>query len=141
LNETNYLTWHVCMHALLIHSDLWGVVSGTESTSDPSKAFVTKINTYIVYCVHGLSTQLAAMQKFSCMKKWPEQSITSWIGDIKTQAYLLKDIGIDLPDLLTVVVLTSGLPPEYDSVVVVLDAVKPDKLTLELAASHLLNEE
>ncbi|KAI9463407.1 hypothetical protein HD554DRAFT_2027150, partial [Boletus coccyginus] len=53
----------------------------------------------------------------------------------------VKDISINLPDLLTVVVLTSGLPPKYDSVVVALDAVKPDELTLELATSHLLNEE
>ena len=89
----------------------------------------------------GLSTQLTAMRKFSCMEKHLEQSITSWVGDVKAQAHLMKDIGIELPDLLTIVVLTSGLPHEYDSVVVALDAVKPDELTLELAISQLLNEE
>jgi len=87
------------------------------------------------------STQLAAMRKFSRMEKRPEQSITLWVGDIKAQAYLMKDIGIKLPDLLTIVILTSGLPPEYDSVIVALDAVKPDELTLDLAISRLLNEE
>ena len=53
----------------------------------------------------------------------------------------MKDIGIKLLDLLTIVVLTSGLPPEYDSIIVALDAIKPNELTLELVISHLLNEE
>jgi hypothetical protein len=75
------------------------------------------------------------------MEKRPEQSITSWIGGMKTQAYLIKDIGIKLPGLFIIVVLTSGLPPDYESIIVALDAVKPDELTLELATSHLLNEE
>ncbi|KAF8546970.1 hypothetical protein OG21DRAFT_1364839, partial [Imleria badia] len=40
-----------------------------------------------------------------------------------------------------IIVLTSGLPSEYDSVVVALDVVKPDELTLEITISRLLNEE
>jgi len=47
LNETNYLTWHVHMHTLLIHNDLWEIVLGKESPPDPSKASPTKINTYV----------------------------------------------------------------------------------------------
>ena len=69
-----------------------------------------------VHCAHGLSTQLAAMRKFSHMEKRLEQSITSWVGDVKAQAHLMKDIRIELPDLLTIVILTSSLPCEYDSV-------------------------
>ena len=177
LNETNYLTWHVRMRALLICNDLWGVVSGKESPPNPTKASPTKIDNFVsrqlkaaakialyvddtqiihvqgddpkviwdtlasIHRARGLSTQLAAMRKFSRMEKRPEQSITSWVGDVKAQAYLMKDIGIKLPDLLTIVVLTSGLPPEYDSVIVALDAVKPDELTLDLAIARLLNEE
>jgi hypothetical protein len=94
-----------------------------------------------VHRARGLSTQLAAMCKFSCMEKRPEQSIISWIGDVKMQAYLIKDIRIKLPDLFIIVVLTSGLPPDYESVIVALDVIKPDELTLELATSRLLNEE
>ena len=177
LNETNYLTWNVCMCALLIRNNLWGVISGKESPSDPTKASLTKINNFMtcqlkataeialyvddtqiihiqdddpkviwdtlasIHRAHGLSTQLAAMRKFSCIEKCPKQSIMSWVGNVKTQAYLMKDIGIKLPDLLTIVVLTSSLPSKYDSIVVALDAVKPDKLTLDLAISCLLNKE
>ena len=62
-------------------------------------------------------------------------------GDVKAQAHLMKDVGIELPDLLTIVILTCSLPHEYNSVVVALNAVKSDELTLELAISQLLNEE
>ena len=27
LNETNYLTWNIRMHTLLIRADLWGIAS------------------------------------------------------------------------------------------------------------------
>ena len=81
------------------------------------------------------------MQKFSCMEKRPDQSISSWIGDIKAQAHLIKDIGITLPDLFVIVVLTSGLPAEFDSVVITLDSIESKSLTLKVAISRLLNEE
>ncbi|KAI9464315.1 hypothetical protein HD554DRAFT_2175109 [Boletus coccyginus] len=160
LNETNYLTWHIRMHALLIRSDLWGVISGTEPTPDPT---ATEIALYVddsqiihvqgddpkviwdtlasIYRAHDLSTQLAAMRKFSCMEKRPKQSIMSWVSDVKAQAHLMKDIRIKLPDLLTIVILTSGLSFEYDSVVVAFNAVKSNELTLNLTISHLLNKE
>ena len=80
------------------------------------------------------------MCKFLHMEKCPEQSITLWIGNMKAQVHLMKDIHITLPELLTIVVLTSGLSPEYDSVVVTLNAVKSDDLTLKLAISCLLNK-
>ena len=164
------------MHALLIHANLWSIVSGMETAPNSTasttevEAFTlhqlkatTEIALYVddsqiihvqgddpkaiwdtlasVHHARGLSTQLAAMCKFSRMEKRPEQSITLWIGNVKAQVHLMKDIDITLPELLTIVVLTSGLPPKYDSVVITLDAVKPDDLTLELAISCLLNEE
>jgi hypothetical protein len=177
LNETNYLTWNVHMRVLLIHSDLWSIMSGMEAVPDAKTAASMEVEAYAlcqlkaaakialyvddsqiihvqgddpkviwntlasIHCARGLSIQLVAMRKFSRMEKHPKQSITSWVGDIEAQAYLMKDIGIKLPDLLTIVVLTSGLPPEYDSVVITHNAVKPNELTLDLAISCLLNEE
>jgi ribosomal protein L35AE/L33A len=90
---------------------------------------------------HGLSTQLAAMRKFSRMEKHPDQSISSWISDIKAQVHLIKDIGITLSNLFVIVVLTSGLPAKFDSVVVALDSIESKSLTFEVAISRLLNEE
>ena len=67
--------------------------------------------------------------------------MSSWIGEIKAQAQIMKVIDIALPDLFVIVVLTSGLPPEYEAAVVALDSVNSKDLTLELAIGCLLNEE
>ena len=94
-----------------------------------------------VHCSRGLSTQLTAMRKFSRMEKRPDQSVSSWIGDIKAQAHLITDISITLPNLFVIVVLTSGLPAKFDSVVVTLDSIESKSLTLKVAILHLLNKE
>ncbi|KAG1847168.1 hypothetical protein DFJ58DRAFT_663466 [Suillus subalutaceus] len=67
--------------------------------------------------------------------------MSSWIGDVCAHAHHLKCVEITLPDIFTIVVLTSGLPPEYEPVVVALDAVDSAKLTLDVAIARLLNEE
>ncbi|KAF8416310.1 hypothetical protein L210DRAFT_3429617 [Boletus edulis BED1] len=144
LDEVNYLTWHVRMRALLIRSNLWGIVSGKETAPDPKMATSSVVDAFTLRQLKAaaeIALYVDDSQIFSHMEKRPKQPITSWIGDVKAQAHLMKDIGIDLPDLFTIVVLTSGLPLEYDSVVVALDAVKPNELTLDLAISRLLNEE
>ena len=46
LNETNYLTWNIHMRALLIHANLWGIVSGKEAAPDPATASTTAVNTF-----------------------------------------------------------------------------------------------
>ena len=75
------------------------------------------------------------------MEKRPDQSVSSWISDIKAQAHIIKDIGITLPNLFVIIVLTLGLPAKFDSVVVTLDSIESKSLTLEVAISRLLNEE
>ena len=77
-----------------------------------------------VHCTHGLSTQLVAVCKFSHMEKGTSQSMSSWISKIKAQAQFMKEINITLPDLVVIVILTSSLPPEYESAVVMLDLLK-----------------
>ena len=177
LNKMNYLTWHMHMRTLLIHAELWGIMSSKETAPDPKMASATAVESFVscqlkaateimlyvedsqiphvqsddpkviwdelvcVHCSRGLSTQLAPMRKFSCMEKCPDQSISSWISDIKAQAHLIKDIGITLPDLFVIIVLTSGLPAEFNSIVVTLDSIKSKSLTLKVAIPCLLNEE
>ena len=46
LNKTNYLTWNVHMRVLLIHSDLWGIVSGKEAVPDPRTVASMKVKAY-----------------------------------------------------------------------------------------------
>jgi len=94
-----------------------------------------------VHGARGLSTQLAAIRKFVRMEKKADQSMSSWIGDVRSLAHQMKRVGVTLPDIFTIVVLTSGLPPEYEPVVVALDAVDSTKLTLDITITRLLNEE
>jgi hypothetical protein len=94
-----------------------------------------------VHGARGLSTQLAAIRKFVRMEKKADQSMSSWIGDVRSLAHQMKHVGITLPDIFTIVVLTSGLPSEYEPVVVALDAVDSTKLTLDITIARLLNEE
>ena len=60
------------------------------------------------------------------------------ISDIKAQAHLIKYIGITLSVLFIIVILTSGLPTEFDFVTVILNSIELKSLTLEIAISHLV---
>ena len=93
-----------------------------------------------VHRARGLSTQLAAVRELSRMEKGASQSMSSWIAEIQAQADIMKAIDIALPDLFVIAVLTSGLPPEYEAVLVALDSIDSKDLTLELAIGRLLNE-
>ncbi|KAH0829144.1 hypothetical protein J3R83DRAFT_2636, partial [Lanmaoa asiatica] len=42
----NYLTWHVHMCALLICTDLWGIVLGRKATPNPSTATLAAIKAF-----------------------------------------------------------------------------------------------
>ncbi|KAI9569121.1 hypothetical protein HD554DRAFT_2020909 [Boletus coccyginus] len=46
LNETNYLTWNICMYALLIHSDLWGIVLKKEAVPNLKIAASMEVKAY-----------------------------------------------------------------------------------------------
>ncbi|KAJ8579316.1 hypothetical protein M405DRAFT_686765, partial [Rhizopogon salebrosus TDB-379] len=127
LNDSNYIGWSTRMKAILIKRGYWSLVSGTELAK--------------VHGARGLSTQLAAIRKFVRMEKKADQSMSSWIGDVRSLAHQMKRVGVTLPDIFTIVVLTSGLPPVYEPVVVALDAVDSTKLTLDITITRLLNEE
>ena len=64
-----------------------------------------------VHCAHSLSMQLVAVCKFSCMEKGASQLMSLWIGKIKAQVQLMKEIDIALPDLFIIVVPHLWPPP------------------------------
>ena len=75
------------------------------------------------------------------MKKGDTQSIQVWVADIRRVTFQLTEIGISVPDEDIILVLTAGLPLSYEPLIVSLNAVSPDSLTLDFVISHLLNEE
>ena len=89
----------------------------------------------------GFASCLSLRRRFITMKKEDMQSIQSWVADIRRVAFQLSEIDVSVPDEDIILVLTAGLPPSYESLIVSLDAVSPDLLTLDFVISRLLNEE
>ncbi|KAG1874415.1 hypothetical protein F4604DRAFT_1516111, partial [Suillus subluteus] len=146
LDDTNYTSWSTRMKAVLIKKGYWSLLILTVEDSqlphmDGDNPKVIWDELVKVHHAQGLSTQLTAIRKFVRLEKKADQSMSSWIGNVCALAHHLKCVEITLPDIFTIIVLTSGLPPEYEPVVVVLNAVDSAKLTLNVAIARLLNEE
>ena len=69
------------------------------------------------------------------------QSIQSWVADICCVTFQLSEIDISVSNEDIILVLTAGLPPSYEPLIVLLNAISPDSLTLNFVVSHLLNKE
>jgi hypothetical protein len=88
----------------------------------------------------GFASRLSLRRRFITMKKDDTQSIQAWVADIHRVTFQLSEIGVSVPDEDVVLVLTAGLPPSYEPLIVSLNAVSPDSLTLNFVISRLLNE-
>ncbi|KAH0580484.1 hypothetical protein H2248_001983 [Termitomyces sp. 'cryptogamus'] len=67
-----------------------------------------------------------------------------WRPGLEKSALLptaLLPINISTSDKDIIVVLTASLPPSYETVIISLDAIKPEELTLNFVITCLLNEE
>ncbi|KAJ7429694.1 hypothetical protein B0H11DRAFT_1895062 [Mycena galericulata] len=78
-------------------------------------------------------------RRFFALQKRDDQSILSWIAEVRHSAYLLEQAGYKLTDVDKVLALTQGLPASYSTFLVTLDAlVSP---TFDDVIVKLLNEE
>ena len=94
-----------------------------------------------VHCARGFATALALCRKFLTTKKKLDQSMQSWIGEIRSQAFTMEEVGIFVSNQDKILVLTMGLPPPYDPVIINFDSTPTGKLTLDNVIARLLNEE
>jgi hypothetical protein len=70
-----------------------------------------------------------------------DQTISSWISDVKNTAYRLSGVGVTVLDDDVILALCEGLPTSYLMLIVTLDSLPPDELTLDNVVTRLLNEE
>ena len=67
--------------------------------------------------------------------------MVSWISDIKNAAFQLEAAGVTILDEDVILALTEGLPESYSTLIVTLDSIPADSLTLDIVITCLLNEE
>ena len=82
------------------------------------------------------------------MTKRTDQLMSSWIADVQQAAFRLNKVGYTATDEDKILVLTQGLPPSYNPLIISLDAAiaasgsKDDpSVSLEVVKLRLLNEE
>ncbi|GJF00313.1 hypothetical protein PsYK624_165980 [Phanerochaete sordida] len=89
----------------------------------------------------GNTTRMSMRRRFHSVKLKPDQSMASYIAEVRTLAQRLRALGVTVNDEDIILALTMGLPRAYDMFVVTLDAMPTDELTLPNVISRLLNEE
>jgi hypothetical protein len=94
-----------------------------------------------VHRTRGFSSRLQLRRHFITAIMKDGQSMEGWIGEVRSCANRLKAIDVDVSDKDIIVVLTASLPSSYTTVIISLDAVKPQELTLDFVITRLLNEE
>ena len=95
----------------------------------------------MLHQARGFGTRLSRRRAFFQMAMRPDQSMSSWVGDVRRAAFQLTEIGVNLTDEDCIVVLMGGLPSSYEQCVVTLDSTPDESLTFDYVVNRLLNEE
>lgn len=88
----------------------------------------------------GMATRLSLRRRFLRLQK-SDGPMQSFIAEVRRLALQLQEIGVTVEDEDIILVLTGGLPPAYDALVITLDSTPASDLTLDYVISRLLNEE
>ncbi|KAH9893348.1 hypothetical protein C8Q73DRAFT_746107 [Cubamyces lactineus] len=139
LNKTNYAEWSMLMEAILVRKGLWDVASSVDTK--PLGSPNTKIDLKMLHQARGFGTHLSHRRAFFQMAMNPDQSMSTWVGDVRCAAVQLTKISVNLTDEDCIVVLTGSLPLSYEQCVITLGSTPNESLTFDYVVNHLLNEE
>ncbi|KAI6004608.1 hypothetical protein EDD15DRAFT_2120765, partial [Pisolithus albus] len=145
LNKSNYAEWSLYMRSTLVKKGLWEIVEGSQTRplgSPNSKALQR------MHRAQGFAMRMTLRRRFNTMTKRADQSMSSWIADVQQATFCLQEVGYDATDEDKILVLTQGLPPSYDPLIISLDAAiaanstdADPSVSLEVVKACLLNEE
>lgn len=147
LDDDNYSSWAVQMKSLLIHSELWGIVSGREIKSEgdtveqqtnfdrkDEKALASvllcikpsQIN-HVKHCTRKLGKcwQLFRIQLFKqllYMKMSESEGIAKHVNNFSDVIEKLNEIQKPVPDEMLVIILLASLSDAYEGFVIVIEA-------------------
>jgi len=94
-----------------------------------------------VHRARGFAASLAQRKKFLSMKMSKNQSMTSWIGEVKEQAFNMTEAGMEVSEHDQILAMTGGLPSTYNSTIATFDGTSPSSLTLDYVIAQLLSAE
>lgn len=94
-----------------------------------------------VHKARGFATQLAMKRCFLTAKKKPGQTIQAWVGEVRSMAFQMEEAGIVVNEQDKILAVTMGLPVSFEPVVVALDSIPTEHLTLEDVIKRILNDE
>ncbi|KAI5636093.1 gag-polypeptide of LTR copia-type domain-containing protein [Phthorimaea operculella] len=146
---SNYGNWKFQLKMLLIHEDLWDVVSAEVGKDDEANlkrsqkalakiclsvqpscftyvrnaetAHVAWNNLQKAYEDKGLSRRLSLLRLLFAMKLCECESMEAYVTRISDLSQQLSDIGSPLDDDFVAVLLLSGLPSDYDPLIMALE--------------------
>ena len=93
-----------------------------------------------IYQSHGFGTCIAFHCCFFYICMSEKQLMASWISNVCHATFLLTEVGAKVDNEDTMLVLTNGLPPSYETLIVNLNTTPESTLTLDYVIQSLLNE-
>lgn len=163
----DYHNWKFAMKMLLIHEDLWEFIeSKVESASAEVSKGNLKALAKICLSVHtsayphvrnaktafeawtnlqrafedkGLCRRLSLLRSLFGMKLGEFESMDKYLSRVTEIAQQLEDIGSSLDDNFVAVIMLSGLPSDYDPLIMALEN-NNTKLSSETVKAKLLQE-
>ncbi|KZT09798.1 uncharacterized protein LAESUDRAFT_646478 [Laetiporus sulphureus 93-53] len=146
LGEDNYGEWAIWMEAELIRKELWEVMM--IETSPPTDA--TEMEAAVWLEAEKAKRLMTKMAKawvemvlrrcFYKVVKGPDEVMSAWIERVKKMATDLESTGVKVEEEDMVLGLTMGLGEHYDQLIVTLDSIPPEQLTVANVTVRLLNE-
>lgn len=159
----NYTNWKFQMKMLLIHEDLWDCVQDDKCQDEKriqkalakiclsvqssiyghvrncKTAYEAWINLQKAYEDQGLCRRLSLLRVIFAMKYTECQNMDDYITKISDIAQQLSDIGAPLEDDFVAVILLSGLPSDYDPLIMALENSNT-KLSSQIVKAKLQQE-
>lgn len=93
-----------------------------------------------VHRARGFASRLSMRRSFLSATMGSAQTMASWISTVKTLAHTLADIDAKPTDEDIIIVLTNGLPSDYNTSIATLDSVPAKDLTVDYVITRLANE-
>ena len=93
-----------------------------------------------IHQARGMASRLALRCQFLRLQKG-DQSMQNFISRTRRLATELQELGVTVDNEDLILVLTGGLPQEYQNFVITLDSTPTSQLNLDYVITRLLNEE